>query len=95
MVQHAHRMENERYFKREWQIRQEGRLDNEAQMTLGTVSYGYDHQHNNKAEYLQVKTKRDVDMCLTYLIYVILLYCCVDGDNHKILYTQQDAIYKA
>jgi hypothetical protein len=32
------------------------------------VSYGYDRQHKNKAEYLRVKTKSDVDMCLTSLI---------------------------
>jgi hypothetical protein len=32
------------------------------------VSYGYDRQQNNKAEYLRVKTKTGVDMCPTYLI---------------------------
>jgi hypothetical protein len=34
------------------------------------VSYGYDRQHNNKAEYLLVTTKTDADPCmpLTYLI---------------------------
>jgi hypothetical protein len=32
------------------------------------ASYGYDRQHNNKAEYLQVKTKSDIDMNFTYLI---------------------------
>jgi hypothetical protein len=26
------------------------------------ISYGYDRQHNNKAEYLRVKTRTDVDM---------------------------------
>jgi hypothetical protein len=25
---------------------------------------------------------------------VFPLYCCADGHNHKILYTQQDTIYK-
>jgi hypothetical protein len=32
------------------------------------VSYGYDHQHNNKVGYLWVKTKTDVVMYITYLI---------------------------
>jgi hypothetical protein len=30
--------------------------------------YGYDRQHNSKAEYLRVKTRTDVDMYITYLI---------------------------
>jgi hypothetical protein len=28
--------------------------------------HSYDRQHNNKAEYLQMKPKTDIDMCLTY-----------------------------
>jgi hypothetical protein len=32
------------------------------------VSYGYDHQHKNKAGYLRVKPKTGAVMYLTYLI---------------------------
>jgi hypothetical protein len=58
------------------------------------VSYGYDCQHNNKAEYVWMKTNTDVDQHLFLSSPEhILLYCCVGGHNHKILYIQQDAIY--
>jgi hypothetical protein len=32
------------------------------------ISYSYNQQHNNKVEYLWVKTKKDIDMCLIYLV---------------------------
>lgn len=32
------------------------------------VTYGYEHQHNNKVEYLRLKTKTDADIYLVYLI---------------------------
>jgi hypothetical protein len=39
-----------------------------CKQNITLMSYGYNRQHNNKAEYLPVKTKTDVGMCLTYLV---------------------------
>jgi hypothetical protein len=39
---------------------------------VSVISYGYDRQHNDKAEYLRVKTETDVDMYVSYLFNISL-----------------------
>jgi hypothetical protein len=51
-----------------------------------TISYGYDCQDNNKAEYLTGETKTDIDMSYLFNISIdfLLYFSTYDLGNHQV-----------
>jgi hypothetical protein len=50
------------------------------------ISYGYDRQHNYKAEYVRVKTRTDADMYVVFKVYYKIIIKCYD-EYLKCVYT--------